>query len=545
MKHPEVNNPTWIWWKHGIIYHIYPRSFFDSNNDGIGDINGIIARLDYFVDLGVDALWLSPVFTSPQIDFGYDVADHKSIDPIFGTKKDLDQLIKKAHKRNIKVILDLVLNHTSNQHSWFLESKSSKENPKRNWFLWETPKEGKRPNNWKNAFGGPAWRLDEATGEYYYHSFLKEQPDLNWRNKEVQKAMFRMIEYWLNQGIDGFRLDVINFIVKDRKLRNNPSIVTQLLRKPRLYTRDRPKALKILKSLRELLDQYPEKVSIGEIYMLPPGNPELPASYLGNGTDSLHLAFDFSLTFQRWSAKQYARIISKWSDSIPKKGWPSWVLSNHDLHRSHNRKRYRLFKNKKARLEALLLLTLKGTPFIYYGQEIGMENGKIPRNKIRDPLGKKFWPIYTGRDKARTPMQWSSEPFAGFSTVEPWLPVNKDYKLKNVTQQQQQSDSLYNFYKSLIGLRRNLLALTQGKIEVIPQHKSGVLYYSRTIKSQHLLIMINFTAFKKRIKLQKDRDHKLLISTDPSTDKKYNPLMFLNPFEGIIVQQLPASVHKP
>lgn len=322
---------SWVWWKHGIVYHIYPRSFKDSNQDGIGDIKGIISKLDYFAELGVDALWLSPVFESPQADFGYDISDYYRVDPVFGTNSQLDLLIKKAHKQNIKIVLDLVLNHTSEQHPWFLESKHSKDNPKRNWYIWEGPIKNKKPNNWRTSFGESAWEFDAATGEYYYHSFLKNQPDLNWRNPEVMKAMFEMIKFWLDKGVDGFRLDVINFIVKDKKLRNNPSLIRQFFSQPKLYTRDRPKSLKILKSLRTLIDNYPERACIGEIYMLPPGKPELPAWYLGNGKNSLNLAFDFSLAFQAWRAGRYKTIIQRWIQAIPEKGWPSWVLSNHDF----------------------------------------------------------------------------------------------------------------------------------------------------------------------------------------------------------------------
>jgi alpha-glucosidase len=529
----KIKGEPWLWWKHGIVYHIYPRSFKDSNADGIGDIQGIINKLDYFVELGIDAIWLSPVFESPQADFGYDISNYKKVDPIFGSNKLLNNLIKKAHDKNIKVILDLVLNHTSDQHPWFLESKKSTDNPKRDWYIWEAPVNNKKPNNWRTSFGEKAWQYDNTTDEYYYHSFLKNQPDLNWRNPSVKKAMFKMVKYWLDQGIDGFRLDVINFIVKDKKLRNNPSLLKQLVSKPKIYTRDRPKALKILKSLRSLLDKYPNKAMVGEIFMLPPGKPELPAWYLGNGSDSLHLAFDFSLVFQAWSAKKYRQIIARWLNAIPANGWPSWVLSNHDLQRSHNRRFYRMFKTQKARLEALLMLTLKGTPFIYYGQEIGMQNGKISRKKIQDPLGKRFWPFYTGRDKARTPMQWNRKPFAGFSKVEPWLPVNKNYAKHNVAAHKKQADSLLNHYKTLIQIRRSHQALSHGTMEIAHVKKLGIILFKRRHKNQELLVALNFLPFRRTFP-KNLISNKQIIYTSAKFRKKSFADNQLGPFEGCI-----------
>ncbi|HAM99154.1 MAG TPA: hypothetical protein DCQ26_11150 [Marinilabiliales bacterium] len=538
MTSKNTKDGSWVWWKHGTVYHIYPRSFYDSDSDGIGDIKGILKKLPYLQKLGIDAIWLSPVYLSPQADFGYDVSDYYQIDPIFGNFADFNKLVKEAHKLGIYLIMDMVLNHTSDQHPWFLESRASLDNPKRDWYIWKEPNNGKLPNNWRNRFGGSGWEFDQTTRHYYYHSFLKEQPDLNWRNNEVKKAMFKALKFWLDLGVDGFRLDVINFIVKDRKLRDDPSFLSQLLGTTTVFTHNRPKSLKILASLRKLLDQYPEKVSIGEIYMLPPGNPQLAASYLGDGTDSLHLAFDFSLAFKRWSAKKYTSAIQNWMQAIPPQGWPCAVVSNHDLHRSYNRRVFRFFKEPKARLEAMLLFTIRGTPFIYYGQEIGMVNGRIPHRQIKDPIGKRFWPFYSGRDKARTPMQWNGTKFAGFSETTPWLPVNPDYCVKNVETQWEQPHSMLQLYRQLIQLRRTYVAFTMGDFTWLHTGKKGVMAYERTYGEQKIHIYLNFTPFVKEIGQTYYSRWKLLISTRQKTNRSAQSLIYLNPFEGVILRSL-------
>lgn len=531
MGSKKDNQKNWIWWKHGTIYHIYPRSFFDSNNDGVGDINGIINQLPYLHELGIDAIWLSPVYASPQTDFGYDISDYYQIDPLFGDLNDFSKLVKKAHKLGIYIVMDMVLNHTSDQHPWFIESRSSANNPKRDWYIWKEANGNRRPNNWRNRFGGSGWEYDVTTNQYFYHSFLKEQPDLNWRNPEVKKALFKVMKFWLELGVDGFRLDVINFIVKDSKFRDDPPLLRQFFGAENVFTRNRPKSHKILASLRQLLNEYPDKVSIGEIYMLPPGNSQLAASYLGDGTNSLHLAFDFSLAFKRWNAKIYEQTIQNWMFAIPEKGWPCSVVSNHDLHRSYNRRYFRFFKESKARLEAILLLTLKGTPFIYYGQEIGMVNGRIPRKLIQDPLGKRFWPFYSGRDKARTPMQWDNSKYAGFSDAMPWLPVNPDYTIKNVEFQWQQPNSMLLLYQQLITLRRKHTALSMGEFRWIPTGVSGILAYERIYEKQRILVFLNFTPFSKSLSIT---GKKVLFSTHENSQPFINQKLL--PFEGIILK---------
>jgi len=529
----------WIWWKHGIIYHIYLLSFFDADGNGKGDIRGVIQKLGYLENLGVDAIWLSPCFRSPMTDFGYDVSDYYSIDPTFGTFDDFTALLHEAHSRNIKVILDIVLNHTSDQHHWFLESKKGIDNPKRDWYIWKPPSGNKKPNKWKTAFGGSCWEFDKETNEYYLHSFLKQQPDLNWRNKAVKQEMFNMLDFWLQLGVDGFRFDVINFIVKDKKLRNNPFLYWALASR-KIRTRNHPKSYKIIRSLRKLLDKYPEKMSVGEIYTLPPGNPKLAASYLLKGDNLLHLTFDFSIFFVRWNARSYFKAIQKWQNSIPEQSWPSNVFSNHDLFRSFNRGLTGGNKEKKARLLALLLLTLKGTPFIYYGEEIGLNNGYIPRKKIRDILGIKFWPIFKGRDGARTPMQWDNSVNAGFSEAEPWLPVNKNFILKNVARQEKNPGSLFHLYKSLIALRQCNPALYRGNWTPDSNGKNGVLSYFREFENEQFLIIANFTAFNKTYHPNLVAGGKLVFSTNLWTDSNFNhDSCHLQPYEGVILKVSP------
>ena len=531
----EIKN-EWKWWKHGIIYHIYVLSFNDSNNDGKGDLRGVIQKLDYLKNLGIDAILLSPVFQSPMADFGYDVSDFYSIDPVFGDLNDFKELLKEAHLMNIKVIPDMILNHTSMEHPWFIESSSDKMNPKRNWYIWNSASGKRKPNNWKTAFGGSCWEYDTTTNEYYLHSFLKEQPDLNWRNKEVRKEMFKILRYWLDIGVDGFRFDVINYIIKDKKLRNNPFLYW-FSSSGKIRTRNHPKSYKIIRSLRKLLDNYTDKMSVGEIYTLPPGDPILAASYLLEGNNSLHLTFNFSIFFMRWRAKSYFRAVEKWQNSIPEEGWPSNVFSNHDLFRAINRRGIGRNKEQKARLLALLLLTLKGTPFIYYGEEIGMKNSNIPYNRIKDPLGKKYWPFFKGRDRARTPMQWCGSHFAGFSGTEPWLPVNDDYQKLNVEYQSTDPGSLLNLYKQLIRLRHLFPALYHGSWIPDCNGKNGILSYSKQYNNEYFLIVLNFTSNQKPYFRKFNSVYKLIFSTIPNSQTKFSTeSCILMPYEGVIFQ---------
>jgi len=531
----------WIWWKHGVIYHIYPRSFYDSSGDGIGDLHGIIARLDYLQDLGIDGIWLSPVYPSPMVDSGYDITDFRGIDPVFGTLNDFRRLLDEAHARGIRVIMDLVMNHTSDQHPWFQDSRSSLHSPRRNWYIWSDGKGKKLPTNWRSAMGGSAWTRDNTTGQFYMHSFFKEQPDLNWRDRELQEVFFGEARYWLEMGVDGFRLDVINYIVKDDKMRDNPSDRGfPLFHQPK-YTRNRPRSLKIIRDFRKMLEEYPERTSIGEIYTMPPGDARAVAKYLGDGADGLHMAFDFSLIFRSWNAAKYFRCIREWYRRIPENGWPCNVLSNHDLLRSINRFPWRRHQLKKAKVAAVLLLTLRGTPFLYYGEEIGIKNRPIPYRKILDPIGKRFWPLFSGRDKARTPMQWDATPHAGFTTGIPWLPVGWDYRTVNVSEQLKDPGSLLNVYRNMIRARRNHPSLREGNWEVIRRGRRGLLVYARTLGDEECVVMLNFTNQKKKCWMNREVTGTVIFSTEKRSGELYLNSITAQPFEATVLKSVGAE----
>ena len=513
-----MNNDSkeWFWWKHGVIYEIFPKSFYDSNADGTGDIQGIIQKLAYLSSLGVDAIWLTPIYESPMFDFGYDVSNYRKIDPVFGTLNDFKTLMLEANKLNIRIIMDMVLNHTSHLHPWFIESKSSLDNPKRDWYIWKEGVKNKPPNNWLSSWGGSAWEKDETTGHYYFHSCMKEQPDLNWRNKELIEAVFEEVRYWLDMGVDGFRLDVINWIIKDKHLRNNPSYSRLLNIQRHLFDRNRKGAHRIARKFRLMLDEYEDRMAVGEVFSFPPGNPKLSASYLGKG-DELNLAFDFSLMYRTWNASSFYKCIKKWYKLVADKGWPSIVLSSHDYPRSIGRfailnKRDRF---KRAKVAAVLQLTLKGTPFIYYGEEIGMTNVYMKPSEISDPLGKKFWPIYKGRQPARAPMQWTAEKNGGFTTAaDTWMKMNADYKKINVETQLNDDKSLLNLYKDLIEIRKNTPALYSGEFEAVKKGKTGVLaYYRLHYFSANVFVALNFTSSIKTIRVKNTDNWKILLST--------------------------------
>lgn len=433
--------------------------------------------------------------------------------------------------------MDMVLNHTSSRHPWFKLSSSSLNNSKRDWYIWHKNIEGKKPNNWRTNFGKSAWTLDEKTNEYYYHSFFNVQPDLNWRHPEVKQAMFEMIKYWLDMGIDGIRFDVINLLFKDEHFQNNP--VYNLLSNKKVYNRNQPELYQLLKELRLLLDEYKDKVSIGEIYTPPPGNSTLVNSFLGDGTDMLHLSFDFSFVFSFFKAKRYYKIITNYYQSIPDKGWPCFFISNHDIGR--NLKRYFLpcYKSGKAKVLAALLLTLKGTPFIYYGDEIGMENTPpLKRCELRDRYGKMFYPFYKGRDKMRTPMQWDGSEYAGFSKVLPWLPVNRDYNNVNVEAEKEKPDSIYLLIKQLIEIRAQHEALYKGDIGFINNGANNLLLYQRYTNKEKILVMLNFSFMKRKTeKLIFGENYKILFTnTNRKTVQMEEESLTLYPFEIFIAQ---------
>ncbi|MBN2223434.1 MAG: alpha-glucosidase C-terminal domain-containing protein [Deltaproteobacteria bacterium] len=502
------------WWKDGIVYQIYPRSFMDANGDGIGDLSGVISRLDYLNDgtpgsLGVDAIWFSPFYPSPMFDFGYDISDYKSIDPAYGTMADFDRLLVQAHKRGIKVILDFVPNHTSHLHPWFVESRNSRTNPKRDWYIWSAPSrplkrrytDGAepprryRPNNWQSIFGGPAWTWDEKTQEYYYHHFLVEQPDVNWRNPELREAMYDQMRFWLDKGVDGFRLDVINFIFKDKLLRSNPYCIG---RRPydmqrHLYDKDLPENIEVVREMRRLVNSYGDRMLVGEIAN---DDPNEPARYYGNGTDGLNLSFYFHFANQPFCADSFGSAVAAWETAVPKAAWPVYFLSNHDrmrhIGRYHARNEARTLG--RAQVAAMLLLTVRGTPFLYYGEEIGMANLSIKKKDLQDPVGIRYWPIPVGRDPERTPMQWDNSTSAGFSSAAgTWLPVNPDYKAVNVAAQADDPSSLFSFYRKIIWKRKESAALTRGTIEILRETPRGILAYLREYGDDRCLIVLSFS----------------------------------------------------
>ncbi len=480
------------WWQRGIIYQIYPRSFMDSNGDGVGDLPGIGARLDYLQWLGIDALWLSPIFPSPMADFGYDVSNYTDVDPIFGTLADMDRLIAEAHGRGLKVMLDFVPNHTSGQHPWFLESRSSRNNPKRDWYIWRDAKPGGAPpNNWLSVFGGSAWQWDERTGQYYYHAFLKEQPDLNWRNPEVRKAMTDVLRFWLDRGVDGFRVDVIYHVVKDEQFRDNPRnpeyqpgsnpykefIVT--------YNADRPEVHDIIAEMRAVVDQYKERMMVGEIYL----PVERLVEYYGVGAKrGPHLPFNFQLITLPWNARVINEAIQKYEALLPSYGWPNWVLGNHDKHRIASR-----VGPRQARVAAMLLLTLRGTPTLYYGDEIGMHDVPIPPDRVQDPYEKNIPGLGLGRDPARTPMQWDATANAGFTTGIPWLPIADDYREINVAAERGDPRSMLALYQRLIEVRRANPALAVGAYAPLPA-AADTIGYIRTHRDAHFAVLLNFSS---------------------------------------------------
>ena len=478
------------WWQRGIIYQIYPRSFMDSNGDGTGDLPGITARLDYLARLGVDAIWISPIFPSPMADFGYDVANYTDVDPLFGTLDDLDRLVEAAHERGMRVLLDYVPNHTSDQHPWFVESRASRDNPRRDWYIWRDPGPASGPpNNWLSVFGGSAWQLDPTTGQYYYHAYLREQPDLNWRNPAAHAAMLDVLRFWLDRGIDGFRIDALRQVIKDEQFRDDPLDPAwtegkdPYLSRVHLYSTDRPELMDIVHEFRALADSYGDRVMIGELYL---PIQRLIAYYGANG-QGLHLPFNFHLILTAWGARRVAGLVEAYEAALPAHAWPNWVLGNHDQPRVASR-----VGAAQARVAAMLLLTLRGTPTVYQGEEIGMHNVDIPPEAIQDPVAHRLPSLGLGRDPERTPMQWGASEFAGFSTVRPWLPLADDFATENVEAEEADPKSMLSLYRRLIELRRGTPALSVGSYRQV--HVDDDLFiYSREFGERRVLVALNFS----------------------------------------------------
>lgn len=494
------------WWQEGTIYQIYPRSFMDSDGDGIGDLEGVRTRLDYLVWLGVDAIWLSPIYPSPMTDFGYDVADFCGVDPRFGTLASFDALVRDAHARGLKVILDYVPNHTSDQHPWFREARSARDSPKRDFYLWRDPGPGGRPpNNWLSEFGGSAWEWEPATAQFYCHSFLKTQPDLNWRNPTLRAAMLEVLRFWLERGVDGFRVDAIHHLIKDDQYRSNPANPDYRPGQPpkrsliRLYTTDRPEVHEAIRLMRGVLDEYPDRVLIGEAYL----PIERLVRYYGVELAGIHLPFNFQLIHSRWEAALVADMVRRYEQALPPGAWPNWVLGNHDRSRIATR-----VGPRQARVAAMLLLTLRGTPTLYYGDELGMRDVPIAPAQVQDPWEKNEPGLGLGRDPERTPMQWAPTPHAGFSTAPPWLPVASDFGGANVEAETAEPASMLNLYRTLLAIRRHHPALAVGSLVPLDADTAadtdippGVLAYERRQGSDRLAVLLNLTSDPRRLVL--------------------------------------------
>jgi len=522
----------------GVIYQIYPRSFQDSTGNGVGDLPGITSRLDYLSDtLGIDTVWVSPFYPSPMADFGYDVSDYCDVDPLFGTLADFDRLVAECHERGLRVVIDWVPNHTSNQHRWFLASRSSRDDPKRDWYVWADARvDGGLPNNWLSGFGGPAWEWDEATGQYYLHSFLASQPDLNWRNPEVRAAMTDTLRFWLDRGVDGFRIDVAHFIMKDPEMRDNPPAAPLDERmfkslgeydsQEHVNDKGHPDVHGVFRDLRALLDSYPgDRFAVGEIHIFDWAEW---AAYYGEG-DELHMPFNFSLVWAPWHAAGIRERIDALDRAVPPWGWPNHVLGNHDEARIVGR-----IGSDAARVAALLLLTLRGTPTLYYGDELGMPQVEVPPEMVQDP-----WGIQVpgqGRDGCRTPMQWAPEPGVGFTTAQrAWLPFTPAADRINVAAELADPGSMLNLYRRLLALRTAEPALERGDYTEIPHAPDGVFAYTRRGEDAAFAIVLNFTSEPQVVDL--GMTGTVALSTHPDRDgTEIGDTFGLRPNEGVIIR---------
>jgi alpha-glucosidase len=534
------------WWQATTIYQIYPRSFCDASGDGVGDLRGIIAHIPYFASLGIGAVWISPFYPSPMKDFGYDISDYCGIDPLFGTMDDFDALIAALHESGLRLILDLVPNHTSDQHPWFRDARASRDSRKRDWYIWRDPaKDGGPPNNWLSEFGGSAWEFDAASGQYYYHAFLASQPDLNWRNPAVRAAMHEVMRFWLRKGVDGFRVDVMWHLMKDEAFRDNPPNPDYDESRPpherllTVHSADVDDVHEVVRGLRHVIDEFDDRLLIGEIYL---PFPRL-VTYYGAALDGAHLPFNFALLRAPWTAEAIARIVIAYEAALPPGAWPNWVLGNHDRPRVASR-----VGEAQARVAAMLLLTLRGTPTLYYGDEIALPQVAIPPERIRDPFEINVPGKGVGRDGARTPMQWTDEAFAGFSHVAPWLPLSDDWHTRNVAVQSADAQSMLTLTRKLLALRERSPALRQGAIRDVTAHgdgsEGGALTFIREQDGERLLVALNFGASSLTLDVNEtigtEADGaQMVIALSTSLDReneRIGPTLTLCANEGVIVR---------
>jgi alpha-glucosidase len=528
-----------LWWQTGVVYQVYPRSFQDTDGDGVGDLPGITARLDHVVRLGADAIWVSPFYPSPMKDFGYDVSDYTGVDPLFGTLADFDRLLAAAHARGLRLIVDWVPNHTSDRHPWFEESRRSRDDPRREWYVWRDPKpDGSPPNNWLASFGGPAWTWDARTRQYYLHSFLPEQPDLDWRNPTVRHTMLSTLEFWLDRGVDGFRIDCAHAVMKDPALRDNPpapphhrafhkdmgAYGTQL----HLHDRSHPDTHGVYRDVRRLLDAHGRerpRVSIGEIHLF-----ELRewVSYYGAELDELHMPFNFTLLGIPWTAAAVRRTVDAMEAALPAGAWPNWVLGNHDEDRIASR-----VGEAGAPAAMVLLLTLRGTPTIYQGDELGLSNVPIPPERAQDPWGKRVAGL--GRDPARTPMPWDRGPNAGFTApgVEPWLPLGPDATTRNVEAQEEDPASPLALTRRLLAVRRARPALHRGGYRGVDAPE-GVFAFERAHAEDRVLVLLSFEDREAAVPLG-ERAGEVLVSTHAGAPPRAGGTYALRAREGVVI----------
>jgi alpha-glucosidase len=516
------------WWQGAVIYQVWPRSFQDSDGDGVGDLPGITARLDHLIALGIDAVWISPFYPSPMADFGYDVADHCDVDPVFGSLADFDRLVAAAHDRGLRVLLDYVPNHTADTHPWFVESRSSRSNPRHDWYIWRGPApDGGPPNNWLSEFGGIAWTLDEATGQYFYHAYLPRQPDLNWRNPAVQDAMLAVLRFWLDRGVDGFRVDAIHHLFKDAALRDNPPNPDWQPGMPparsliRARTTDQPEVQAAVAAMRRVTDAYPgERLLIGEAWL----PIERLMAYYGETLSGFHLPFNFHLITTPWKAEAIADLIVRYEAALPAGAWPNWVLGNHDRSRIASR-----IGPAQARVAAMLLLTLRGTPTIYQGEELGLTDVPIPPALVQDPWERRVPGLGLGRDPVRTPMPWEEGAHSGFTTGTPWLPLGENHAALNAAAQARDPHSMLALYRALLMLRRRETALSLGAITAVAA-KGDVLRYERhdPEDGRRLLVALNLGGMPQALEAQ---GTPLL-----STHGDFGSPTRLRPHEGLVLQ---------
>jgi alpha-glucosidase len=517
-----------------VLYQIYPRSFADSNGDGVGDIGGIIERLDHLQWLGVDGIWLSPVTCSPNADWGYDVSDFRAVQPDLGTSADVDRLIAEAGHRGIRVLLDLVPNHTSDQHPWFVESRSSRQAARRDWYVWADPRDdGSAPNNWVSSFGGPAWTWDGETGQYYLHNHLDEQPDLNWWSEEVRAEFDDIITYWLDRGVAGFRIDVCNVVIKDALLRDNPPATdtdppdVQLFGQRPVYNANRPEVHEVIRRWRSLVDAYPDTLLVGETPVEP---VEALAAYYGDGQDELHLAFNFPFISAPLEEPAMRAIVEATEAALPDGAWPVWTGSNHDMSRLATR--WAADDPVRIRAAVLLLLGLRGTPVLYQGDEIGLGDVDVPHEDMRDPLGIRYWPHYSGRDGMRTPMPWRNTPGGGFTEagVRPWLPFG-DLGATNVEDQRGDPGSMLHLTRDLIALRQATADLHSGAYRSLPA-PAGTWAWGRGERTVVAASMTDGPGLVEGI------TGSVLIGTDRSRDgAPITGALHLGPWEAVVVRR--------